>query len=94
MQIDFDTLDPAVALVVLMDADGEVVASVARPEPVVLTLTSEQAQTLRNVCARIGGRLATTDRRHTAAITDVLEAAGYAYQERDGLSGYLTFNDE
>ena len=57
-----------------------------------LVLNQLEADTLRTVCASIGGHRNLTRRVHTDAIADSLCDAGICYVEGTDKSGYIQFN--
>jgi hypothetical protein len=69
-----------------------VVVDVVSDPVVVLTLSQEEAKTLRQIVGRIGGPV-TTRRRYLDQILSALNAVGYTYKPSD-VTGYISFHDD
>jgi hypothetical protein len=59
------------------------VISEARPERIVLELSSDEARALRDVLSFVGGSPTLSRRRHTKAVGEALDKIGICYRSRE-----------
>lgn len=63
------------------------------PTEVVLTLSEDEAQVLRDVCGRIGGDPRASRRRLIDGIHDALESVGFKHSKSGDTQGEFYFRD-
>lgn len=73
---------------------NERITRVVKPQGVTLELTMDEAQTLRDVLAKVGGSPRVSRRRHIAALSKAMEDAGIYYGDLQDMTGSVYFEDE
>lgn len=73
---------------------NERITRVVKPQGVTLELTMDEAQTLRDVLAKVGGAPRESRRRYITAVSRAMEDAGIYYGDLKDMTGSVYFADE